>query len=78
MSLDTLRSSIEDKDHAIITLIAERMSIVEDIAREKNGRDFPFGSLIRPMLSLIGPQQNPIISAWTLHPSGRYFRYWSR
>ena len=34
MSLDTLRSSIEEKDHAIITLI-ERMSIVEDIARKK-------------------------------------------
>jgi chorismate mutase len=35
MSLDILRSSIEEKDRAIITLIAERMDIVKEIAREK-------------------------------------------
>ena len=41
MSLDILRSSIEEKDRAIITLIAERMSIVEEIAREKERQGLP-------------------------------------
>lgn len=41
MSLDTFRSSLEEKDRAIITLIAERMSIVEDIAREKEQQGLP-------------------------------------
>jgi len=41
MSLDTLRLSIEEKDRAIITLIAERMSIVEEIAREKERQGLP-------------------------------------
>lgn len=41
MSLDQLRVSIEDKDHAIIALIAERMKIVQDIAREKERQGLP-------------------------------------
>ena len=41
MSLDQLRLSIEEKDRAIITLIAERMNIVEEIAREKGKTGLP-------------------------------------
>ncbi|HOJ95879.1 MAG TPA: chorismate mutase [Methanospirillum sp.] len=41
MSLDTLRSSIEEKDRAIIALIAERMKIVQEIAREKERQGLP-------------------------------------
>lgn len=41
MSLDMLRSSVEEKDLAIITLIAERMNIVHDIAREKERQGLP-------------------------------------
>ncbi|NLV26109.1 MAG: chorismate mutase [Methanomicrobiales archaeon] len=41
MSLDQLRLSIEDKDRAIIMLVAERMSIVQDIAREKEKQGLP-------------------------------------
>lgn len=36
-----LRSSVEEKDLAIITLIAERMNIVHDIAREKERQGLP-------------------------------------
>ena len=41
MSLDQLRHSIEEKDLAIISLIAERMKIVRDIAREKERQGLP-------------------------------------
>jgi len=41
MSLDQLRVAIEEKDHAIITLIAERMKIVQAIAREKEWQGLP-------------------------------------
>ncbi|MDD3574899.1 chorismate mutase [Methanospirillum sp.] len=41
MSLDMLRSSVEEKDLAIITLIAERMNIVHDIAKEKERQGLP-------------------------------------
>lgn len=41
MSLDQLRQSIEEKDLAIISLIAERMKIVRDIAREKERQGLP-------------------------------------
>lgn len=41
MSLDMLRSSVEEKDLAIITLIAERMNIIHDIAREKERQGLP-------------------------------------
>ena len=41
MSLDQLRLSIEEKDHAIITLISERMKIVQDIACEKERLGLP-------------------------------------
>lgn len=36
-----LRSSVEEKDLAIITLIAERMNIVHDIAKEKERQGLP-------------------------------------
>ena len=41
MTLDELRLSIEEKDQAIITLISERMKIVQDIAREKERQGLP-------------------------------------
>ena len=41
MSLDQLRLSIEEKDLAIITLISERMQIVQNIAREKERLGLP-------------------------------------
>lgn len=41
MSLDELRLSIEEKDRAIISLISERMNIVQEIARVKEEQGLP-------------------------------------
>lgn len=41
MSLDQLRSSIEDTDRTLVKLIAERMKIARQIALEKERQGLP-------------------------------------